>query len=160
MSDRSSNSEIQKLENALSPAGPAALAEKLQDIARDLLKFHHIAGHFAKEYTRPDIGSYDDEAESVAAEKGEVHCYYLCPFTLRNINTLLEEEGANDWCDLLRNAYNSLHGFTTLLENTQPEAEFKGFVLHILARELKRIENMLLRIYDAYDTVEKIDISR
>ena len=160
MSDRSSNSEIQKLENALSPAGPAALAEKLQDIARDLLKFHQTTNDFSEEYIHADSAEQNDEEEGLTSEKGEMRCYYLCPFTLRNVNTLLEEEGADDWPDLLYNAYTSLHGFTLLLENIQPEAELKGFVLHILARELKRIENLLLRIQDAYGTAEKVDISR
>lgn len=158
MSDFSSNSEIPKIN--LSPAGPAALAEKLQNIARDLLKFHQTTSVLAEEYSQRGFAAHDNEGEGSTSESGEVHCYYLCPFTKRNVNTLLEEEGANDWQDLLYNAYTSLRGFTILLENTQPEADFKGFVLHILARELKRIEHLMLRIQDAYGTMEKIDISR
>ena len=156
MSDFYSNSEIPKI--SLSPAGQAALAEKLQDIARDLLKFHH-ANNASTENRSIDLTAHDDEQEGLTSENGEVHCYYLCPYTLRNVRTLLQEEDASDWQDLLCNIYTSLHGFNTLLENIQPEADLKGFVLHFLARELKRIENLLLSIQDAYGTAERIDIS-
>ena len=160
MSDHSSNNEITKARKDLYLTGPATLAEKLQGIAKELLKFQHTAGHCAEEYAHGDFAAHNDEEEGVAPEKGETHCYYLCPFTLRNVNTLLQEEGVNDWPDLLCDAYTSLCGFTSLLENIQPEAEMKGFVLHILARELKRIESLLLRTHDAYSTAERIDISR
>lgn len=159
MSENSPNSEAQRIKNALSAAGPAVLVEKFQDIAADLLKFHHITTAFAEEYAQRNPASPGDEEENAAPEKGELRCYYLCPFTLRNVNTLLEEEGVDSLQDLLGNIHTSLCGFTLLLENIQPEAELKGFVLHILARELKRIENLLLRVHDAYDTADRIDLS-
>ena len=159
MSDFSSNSEIPETKNGLSPTSPAALAEKLQDIARDLLEFHHTTSDSVEEYVRRNLMA-GDAGKRLASEDGEVHCYYLCPFTARNVNTLLKEEGAGDWLDLLCNVHTSLRGFIILLENIDPEAELKGFVLHVLAQELTHIGNLLTRIHDAYGTSEKIDIFR
>ena len=37
------------------------------------------------------------------------------------------------------------------------EAEIDGAVIHILARELKRVEDLLFKIQDTYSTVELVE---
>ena len=42
------------------------------------------------------------------------------------------------------------------MEHVEAEAAIDGVVVHILARELKRTENLIFRIQDAYSTVERL----
>ena len=98
-----------------------------------------------------------EESGSSEPDSGEIRCLHLSPLALRLEQELLEEQEVDDFRGLLFNAYASLTGFTSLMENVEAEAEFEGVVIHILAREIKRTERLLLKIQDAYSTVEQVE---
>lgn len=89
--------------------------------------------------------------------QGEIRCYRFSPVAVRCEKTLLEEQEAADLRELLANASLSINAFTTLMELMDAEAKVDGVVIHILARELKRIDNMLFKLQDAYSTVEPVE---
>ena len=47
--------------------------------------------------------------------------------------------------------------FASLLELMDEAAKVDGFVIHILARELQRIGDLLFKIQDVYSTVELVE---
>ncbi|WP_308775972.1 glycosyl transferase [uncultured Bilophila sp.] len=87
----------------------------------------------------------------------EIRCYRFSPVAVRCEKALLEEQEAADLRELLANASLSINAFTTLMELMDAEAKVDGVVIHILARELKRIDNMLFKLQDAYSTVEPVE---
>lgn len=102
-------------------------------------------------------------AESAAAQenkpgsKNEIRCYRFSPLAIRMEQELLAARGAENLQGLLFEASSSLTAFTALLETMDEEAALEGFAVHILARELKRVENLLVKIQDVYSTVEPVE---
>ncbi len=97
------------------------------------------------------------ESGSYGPDSGEIRNLHFSPLALRQEQELLEEQEVDDFRGLLFNAYTSLVGFTSLMENVEAEAEFDGVVIHILAREFKRTERLLYKMQDAYSTVELVE---
>jgi len=107
--------------------------------------------------------SRPSEAADVAEEArsgDEIRCYRFSPLAIRGEQELFDEQGAEDLREILSNAASSIMAFTVLLERIDAEAELEGVVVHILARELKRVENLLFKIQDTYSTVEQVQASR
>lgn len=150
------------------PSHFAALAEKLQGTAQALLSFCRAMpqeqspvqdgagnnGAFAAAGSAADLedGPACDEGDNPGAS-GETRCYHFSPLVLRQENELLDAQNVDDFHGLFYNAYTSLAGLTALMENIRAEAEIDGSIVHILARELKRTEDLLFQIHDAYSTV-------
>lgn len=89
--------------------------------------------------------------------QGEIRCYHFSPVAVRCEKALLEEQQAANLRELLANASLSINAFATLMELMDAEAKVDGVEIHILARELKRIDNMLFKLQDAYSTVEPVE---
>lgn len=86
----------------------------------------------------------------------EIRCYRFSPLAQRCEQQLLEEHNAEDLRELLFIASSSVNAFTSLIELMNVEAQVDGVVVHILARELQRINTLLFKIQDAYSTVERV----
>ena len=99
----------------------------------------------------------EDAPEVEASPQDEIRCYRFSPLAVRCEQELFEAQGAESLRELLFDASSSVTAFTALLEQIDAEAELEGVVVHILARELRRVENLLFKIQDAYSTVEPID---
>lgn len=76
---------------------------------------------------------------------------------LRGEKELLEEQNAEGLRELVSMASSSVMGFASLLELMDEAAKVDGFVIHILARELQRIGDLLFKIQDVYSTVELVE---
>ena len=87
----------------------------------------------------------------------EMRTYRFSALALRCERELLQEHKARDLRELVFYACSSLTAFTALLELINPEAEVDGAVVHIWARELKRVEDLLFKIQDACSTVELVE---
>lgn len=99
----------------------------------------------------------EDEPEEEAIPQDEIRCYRFSPLAVRCEQELFEDQGAENLREVLFNASSSVIAFTALLEQIDAGAELEGVVVHILARELKRVENLLFKIQDAYSTVELVE---
>lgn len=99
----------------------------------------------------------EKEPEKETAARDEIRCYRFSPLAICCEQELFEDQGAENLQEVLFNACSSLTAFTALLERIDPEAELDGVVLHLLARELKRVGDLLFKIQDAYSTVELVD---
>lgn len=99
----------------------------------------------------------EDEPEEESSSKDEIRCYRFSPLAIRCEQELFEDQEAESLREVLFNASSSVTVFTALLEQIDAEAELEGVVVHILARELKRVENLLFKIQDAYSTVELVE---
>ncbi len=98
-----------------------------------------------------------DELEKETAPKDAIRCYRFPPLAIRCERELFEEQGAKNLQEVLFNASSSLKAFTALLEKIDAEAKLEGVVAHILARELRRVEDLLFRLEDAYSSVEPVE---
>lgn len=87
----------------------------------------------------------------------EIRCYRFSPLAQRCERQLLEEHNAEGLRELLFIASSSVNAFASLVELMDVEAQVDGVVMHILARELQRINTLLFKIQDAYSTVELIE---
>lgn len=86
----------------------------------------------------------------------ETCCYYFPSLAVTCEQELLKKENVNDFKGLLFNACTSISTFTSLLEIVDSEATVEGNVLHLLTEQLKRTENLLFKMQDAYSTIELI----
>ncbi|EFL85994.2 hypothetical protein HMPREF1022_00058 [Desulfovibrio sp. 6_1_46AFAA] len=132
----------------LSPQLPspdlAAIAAMLTEAAQALLNL-----------SNPPKAEGEPEEEPTPTD--EIRCYRFSPLAIRCEQELFEDQEAGSLREVLFNASSSVTAFTALLEQIDAEAELEGVVVHILARELKRVENLLFKIQDAYSTVELVD---
>ncbi|MFT4301345.1 MAG: glycosyl transferase [Desulfovibrio sp.] len=87
----------------------------------------------------------------------EIRCYRFSPLAVRCEQELFAEQQAKNLHDLFFKASSSITAFTALLEHIDAEAEVEGVVIHILARELRRVEDLLFKIQDTYSTVEPVE---
>lgn len=99
----------------------------------------------------------EGEPEEEAVPQDEIRCYRFSPLAIRSEQELFEDQEAESLREVLFNASSSITAFTALLELMDAEAELEGVVVHILARELKRVENLLFKIQDTYSTVELVE---
>jgi len=99
----------------------------------------------------------EGEPEDEPTSTDEIRCYRFSPLAIRCEQELFEDQEAESLREVLFNASSSVTAFTALLEQIDAEAELEGVVVHILARELKRVENLLFKIQDAYSTVELVE---
>lgn len=104
-----------------------------------------------KDHTKHTYVMYDNDDVP-----NETRCYYFPSLAVTCEQELLREENVNDFKRLLFNAYTSISTFTSLLEIVDSEATVEGNVLHLLTEQLKRTENLLFKVQDAYSTVELI----
>ena len=121
----------------------AAIAAMLNEAAQAVLSL----------INRPEP---EGEPEEEATPQDEIRCYRFSPLAVRCERELFEAQYAENLREVLYNASSSITAFTALLEQIDAEAELEGVVVHILARELKRVENLLFKIQDAYSTVELV----
>ena len=100
------------------------------------------------------------ETEDIPDEKieptDEIRCYRFSPLAVRCEQELFADQQAKSLKELFFKASSSVTAFAALLEHIDAEAEVEGAVIHILARELRRVENLLFKIQDAYSTVELV----
>jgi len=87
----------------------------------------------------------------------EIRCYRFNSLALQCERKLLEEQDVDDFHGLLCNALESLDIFTFLLENIDPDVQVEGTMIHLLARELRRVNDFVFRIGDAYSTVALVE---
>lgn len=87
----------------------------------------------------------------------EIRCYRFSPLALRCEQELFAEQQAKNLHELFFKASSSVTAFASLLEHIDAEAEVEGVVIHILARELRRVEDLLFKIQDTYSTVEPVE---
>lgn len=99
----------------------------------------------------------EEEPKEETTTKDEIRCYRFSPLAIRCEQELFKDQEAESLREVLFNASSSVTAFTALLEQIDAEAELEGVVVHILARELKRVENLLFKIQDAYSTVELVE---
>lgn len=99
----------------------------------------------------------ENEPEKETAPRDEIRRYRFPRLAVQCEQELFEDQGAENLQEVLFNACSSLKAFTALLERIDPEAELDGVVLHLLARELKRVGDLLFKIQDAYSTVERVE---
>ncbi len=125
-------------------ADPAAIAALLTEAARDLLSL-----------SKPPEAK--DEPQKETAPKEKIRCYRFPELAIRCEREIFEEQGVETLQEVLYNASSSLKAFTALLEKIDPEAKLEGVVAHILARELRRVEDLLFRLEDAYSSVEPVE---
>ncbi len=95
------------------------------------------------------------DKEIVSAD--EIRCYRFSPLAVRCEQELFAEQQAKNLHELFFKASSSVTAFSSLLEHIDAEAEVEGVVIHILARELRRVEDLLFRIQDTYSTVELVE---
>lgn len=96
-------------------------------------------------------------AQDKSSLKDEIRRYRFSPLAIRCEQELFADQGAANLQEVLFNASSSLTAFTALMEKIDAEADVEGVVLHLLARELKRVEKLLFKIQDAYSTVELLE---
>lgn len=106
----------------------AAIVSMLNEAAQALLHLHTAPGAAPK-------------AKAQATRQDEIRCYRFPRLAIRCEQELFEDQGAEDLRDVLFNASSSLTAFSALLEHIDPEAKLEGMTLHMLARELKRVED-------------------
>ena len=106
----------------------------------------------------PSTANPAKKKENNLAEPGEeIRCYRFDAMALEGERNLLEEQDADNLLELLGNISGSLEIFTFLLDNIDAAAEVRGDMLHLLAQELERVNDLIVRIGDAYSTVELVD---
>lgn len=135
----------------------ASLAAALQATAQALLRY---CGQTEPPAPEVDETIPPNPRKTPPAEyPDEIRCYRFSPVALRIEQELLEEQDVENLQGLLFNAFSSLTAFISLLNAVDTEAAIDGTVLHLLARELKRTENLLFRIQDAYSAVDLLPVS-
>ncbi|EGW52564.1 hypothetical protein HMPREF1022_00537 [Desulfovibrio sp. 6_1_46AFAA] len=122
----------------------SAIAAMLTDAAQALLKF-----------SSPPAVEAEPEEENTSED--EIRSYRFSLLAVRSEQELFEEQDAESLREVLFNASSSVTAFTALMELMDAEAEIDGAVIHILARELKRVEDLLFKIQDTYSTVELVE---
>ena len=88
---------------------------------------------------------------------GEIRSYSFPALALRCEREILDAQQAENMYEVLCNASSSISAFTALMETMNAEAKVDGVIVHILARELQRIEKVLFKMQDAYSTVELVE---
>lgn len=98
-----------------------------------------------------------NESEKKTARREEIRCYRFPSLAIQCEQELFKNQGAENLQEVLYNASSSLTAFAALLERIDAEAQLEGIALHMLARELKRVGNLLFKIQDAYSTVTLVN---
>lgn len=140
----SSSPSHQRSQVQPAPPHPIALAAMLQNAAQALL-----SSPAPRESPSPD-----DEGDDRPRE--EIRSYRFSPWRAWR-KELLEEQNAEGLRELVSMASSSVMAFASLLELMDEAAKVDGFVIHILARELQRIGDLLFKIQDVYSTVELVE---
>lgn len=99
----------------------------------------------------------EDLSEEQVVPADEIRCYRFSPLAVRGEQELFADQQAKSMRELFFKASSSVTAFAALLEHIDAEAEVEGVVIHILARELRRVEDLLFRIQDTYSTVELVE---
>lgn len=139
----SNSQQPNSLSSLSQPTDLIAIASMLNDAAQALLNL-----------SNPPEAEKEPEEETTPQD--EIRCYRFSPLAIRCEQELFEDQEAESLREVLFNASSSVTAFTALLELMDAEAELEGVVVHILARELKRVENLLFKIQDTYSTVELV----
>ena len=87
---------------------------------------------------------------------GETRCYYLSAGAVQHERKLLKHYGAEDFCDLLAETYMLLVGMVKIMKSTHHDVRVKGYVIASLGCLLEQASNLVLRMRNVYDRMERV----
>ncbi len=96
-------------------------------------------------------------SDTLPPPDGEIRSYSFPALALRCERELLDAQHAESMYEVLCNTSSSISAFASLMGLIDAEAKVDGVIVHILARELQRIEKVLFKMQDAYSTVEPVE---
>ena len=145
MSHHSPNAASQPQPSSSIPQSNPELAkriERFQEAAQDLLAMHEPSEQ-RQDVPRP-------------TQNGETRCYYLSPGTVQHERELLKRYRAEDFCDLLAETYMLLVGVVKIMKSTHHDVRVKGYVIASLGCLLEQASNLVLRMRNVYDRMERV----
>ena len=117
--------------------------KRFQEAAQDLLAMHEPSEQSRENVPRP-------------TQNGETRCYYLSPGAVQHERKLLKHYGAEDFCDLLAETYMLLVGVVKIMKSTHHDVRVKGYVIASLGCFLEQASNLVLRMRNVYDRMERV----
>ena len=129
-----------------SPAELAERIEQFRNAARALLAVYEPAGQ----------GGCAPAARPSPDSPGETRCYYFSPGAVQHERKLLKHYGAEDFCDLLAETYMLLVGVVKIMKSTHHDVRVKGYVIASLGCLLEQASNLVLRMRNVYDRMERV----
>ena len=129
-----------------SPAELAERIEQFRNAARALLAVYEPAGQ----------GGGAPAARPSPDSPGETRCYYFSAGAVQHERKLLKHYGAEDFCDLLAETYMLLVGVVKIMKSTHHDVRVKGYVIASLGCLLEQASNLVLRMRNVYDRMERV----
>ena len=87
---------------------------------------------------------------------GETRCYYLSARAVQHERNLLKQYSAKDFRDLLAETYMLLVGVVKIMKSTHHDVRVKGYVIASLGCLLEQASNLVLRMRNVYDRMERV----
>ena len=127
------------------PSNPelAKRFKRFQEAAQDLLAMHEPSEQSRENVPRP-------------TQNGETRCYYLSPGTVQHERELLKRYRAEDFRGLLAETHMLLVGLVKVMKNTHHDVRVKGYVIASLGCLLEQASNLVLRMRNVYDRMERV----
>ena len=89
-------------------------------------------------------------------QNGETRCYYLSPGTVQHERELLRRYRVEDLRGLLSETHMLLVGLVKLMKSTHHDVRVKGYVIASLGCLLEQASNLVLRMRNVYDRMERV----
>ena len=89
-------------------------------------------------------------------QNGETRCYYLSAGAVQHERNLLKQYSAKDFRDLLAETYMLLVGVVKIMKSTHHDVRVKGYVIASLGCLLEQASNLVLRMRNVYDRMERV----
>ena len=131
------------------PSNPSSNPELTKRIER----FHEAAQDLQAMYELSEQGR---EKIPHPTQNGETRCYYLSPGTVQHERELLRRYHVGDFRGLLSETHMLLVGLVKLMKSTHHDVRVKGYVIASLGCLLEQASNLVLRMRNVYDRMERV----
>jgi len=123
------------------------------ELAKRIERFHEAAQDLLAMY-EPSEQSREDVP--LPTQNGETRCYYLSPGTVQHERELLKRYHVGDFRGLLSETHMLLVGLVKVMKSTHHDVRVKGYVIASLGCLLEQASNLVLRMRNVYDRMERV----
>ncbi len=137
------------------PQSPTPPSQSHSELAERIARFQTAAQDLFAMY-EPAVQGSGLTPRPGPDSDGEIRCYYLSAGAVQHERNLLKQYSAKDFRDLLAETYMLLVGVVKIMKSTHHDVRVKGYVIASLGCLLEQASNLVLRMRNVYDRMERV----